>query len=203
MIQIDTHEKKTPEALVKAFDAEVKPLKIADYLDTERRVLIEFKIMGDVRDYLRLGNETMRMNYPQYASFYRHAIYVDLWCLESFEEFLKFGSICYRANVHPHFVVWDKDFKNLIAEIKKISQPSYNKPQNMYKHNQELGQAGKIIATFPGMGQVAAPIEADLKEGHILSAACDHVMGCNKDGTPRKVAADMLTFLKDFKQYLE
>lgn len=203
MIQIDTHEQKTPEALVKAFNAEVKPLKIADFLDTEKMVLIEFKIKQDVHSYMRLADEATRMDLEKYANFYKHAIYVDDFTLRSFNEYRIFASVCQHANIMSHFVIWDQDYFNLIREIKKISQPSYNKHiQIMKGHSKELSQRGKIISTFPLISDSNAHL-IDLEMEHSdLYVAADKVMGLNQDGNSRRPVQNMKDFFQEFKKKL-
>ena len=61
---LDTREQKTPKYLeepTKLYDM-IHKLEIGDFLDTEKKILIEFKIGTDVHNYKQVCDELTRMN---------------------------------------------------------------------------------------------------------------------------------------------
>jgi len=98
---------------------------------------------------------------------------------------------------------YEGKYTDLPKKIQQLRQPAYNRPLQIGEHSKELGQIGKIIATFPGLGKKAGEIEKMMGDfGLDLKHASDLVMGSNKDGSMRKVVNDMMIFLNDLKQKL-
>ena len=211
MILIDTHERKSLEPLIDAFpNADISQLKIGDFLFTDDKIVVEIKIDQDGHDYGRAGHELTNMNLEKYDKLKKHLIYVADHPY-AFHEFKILNGMCQKSNVYCHHVYllkcpdykdprYEGKYTDLPKKIQQLRQPAYNRALQIGEHSKELGQLGKIIETFPGMGKRAGEIEAYIKnEGVCLAIAAKEIMGVNKDRTDRKVVADMLTFLQEFK----
>jgi len=190
---VSSAERKSLPILEEHFDFELGYLEVADIQFPTKKIMAELKFGDDVHDYRRLEDELTRMNYPKYADWEKHAIYIDKVDNHSFFEYRRFVAICLKHGVYPHHV--PSNFY-LVKKIKEIRSGKYSKEMQYHKRpSKELTDFQRVLALMNGITENKA---VELSECNSLDEI-NTVFGPKKDGSPKKIFHDFIKFLEGIK----
>lgn len=194
---VSSAERKSLPILEEHFDFELGYLEVADIQFPTKKIMTELKFGDDVHDYARLEDELTRMNYPKYADWEKHAIYIDKVDNHSFFEYRRFVAICLKHGVYPHHV--PSNFY-LVKKIKEIRSGKYSKEMQYHKRpSKELTDFQRVLSLLHGVSENMAVKLSKAKNLRELEQIC----GYKNDGSHKKILFDVAYYLQDIRQNIE
>jgi len=191
---VSSAERKSLPILEEHFDFELGYLEVADIQFPTKKIMAELKFGDDVHDYARLEDELTRMNYPKYADWEKHAIYIDKVDNHSFFEYRRFVAICLKHGVYPHHV--PSNFY-LVKKIKEIRSGKYSKEMQYHKRpSKELTDFQRVLALLHGVSENMAVEISKAKNRDEFRDIC----GYCKDGVSKKIFVKIVRYLHGIRE---